>query len=166
MFQGAADEIRKGARMESFQVSDLLDLTQPPVVTMAVRFPEFGCRQGDMMILNLPAGLIPFSETPVQPSLPSVRHPFLVPATFGMETALSLKLPEGYRIAYQPRPAKVEQGSFAFQIACEPRPAGLWLQRSVLWRDSVVSPEAYPALWRAHGQTTVPGNALILLEKQ
>jgi hypothetical protein len=163
LFQTAADQIKKGARMEGFQVSDLLDLTKAPVVTLDLRIPQFGCLQGDMMILNLPGDLFPMAETPVQPGLPSMRHPFLVPGTFGMEAELSLKLPEGYRIAYQPSTQATEEGPFTFQIASAPQAGGLTLRRSITWKDAVVPPEAYPALWRAYGRTTVPGNALVLL---
>jgi hypothetical protein len=166
LFQTAADHLKKGASMEGFTVSDLLDLTKAPVVTISIRIPEFGCRQGDMMILNLPADLIPLAEAPVQPGLPAVKYPFLVPATFGLDASLSLKLPDGFRIAYQPRTVATRQGPFAFQISSAPQPGGLLLTRSAVWQDVVVKPGAYPALWRAYNQTTVPGNSLVLLERQ
>jgi len=166
MFQTAADHIKKGASIEAFSVSDLLDLTRPPVVTMTIRIPEFACRQGDMMILNLPGDMIPMGEAPVQPALPVVKHPFLVPASFGLDASLALKLPDGYRIAYQPRTLETRQGPFVFQISSAPQPGGLLLKRSAVWKDAVVQPEAYPALWHAYGQTTVPGNALVLLEQE
>lgn len=165
MFQSAADHLKKGASMTGFTVSDLLDLTRPPVVTLTLRIPEFGCRQGDMMILNLPADLIPMAEAPVQPALPAVKLPFLVPGTFGLYASLSLKLPEGYRIAYQPRSTDTRQGPFEFRISSAPQAGGLLLKRSVIWKDAVVQPDAYAALWRAYGQTSMPGNALVLLEK-
>jgi hypothetical protein len=166
LFQTAADHIKKGAVMEGFTVSDLLDLTRPPEVTMTVRIPEFACRQGDMMILNLPPDLIPMGEAPVQPALPAVKYPFLVPATFGLDAEFSLSLPEGYRIAYQPRSFETRQGPLRFQISSGDRPGGLLLKHAVIWQDAVVQPAAYPALWRAYGQTTVPGNALVLLERK
>jgi hypothetical protein len=165
LFQTAADHIKKGASLEAYTVSDLLDLTRPPVVTLTVRIPEFACRQGDMMILNLPADLIPLGEAPVQPALPTVKHPFLVPASFGLDAVLSLKLPDGYRIAYQPRAADIRQGPFQFRISSVAETGGLLLKRSVIWKDAVVQPDAYPALWHSYGQTTVPGNALVLLER-
>ncbi len=166
LFQSAADHIKKGASIEAFSVSDLLDLTRPPVVTMAIRIPEFACRQGDMMILNLPGNLIPLGETPVDPALPTVKHPFLVPASFGLDAVLSLRLPDGYRIAYQPRTLETRQGPFDFRLSSAPQPGGLLLKRSAVWQDAVVQPAAYPPLWRAYGQTTVPGNALVLLEQE
>jgi hypothetical protein len=165
MFQAAADHVKKGATMTGFTVSDLLDLTRPPVVTLSLRIPEFACRQDDMMILNLPAELIPLGETPVQPALPQVQHPFLVPGTFGLDATLSIKLPDGYRIAYQPPGADTRQGPFEFKISSAPEPGGMLLKRSVVWQDAVVQPDAYPPLWHAYGQTTLPGNALVLLEK-
>jgi hypothetical protein len=166
MFQTAADRLKKGASIAGFTVSDLLDLTKAAEVTMTVRIPEFGCRQGDMMILNLPPDLIPMAEAPVQPALPAVKYPFLVPANFGLDAELSLKLPDGYRIAYQPRTVETRQGPFAFRISSAPQPGGLLFKRSVVWTDSVVATAAYPALWLAYGQTAVPGNGLILLEQK
>ncbi|MDR3671621.1 MAG: DUF3857 domain-containing protein [Holophaga sp.] len=166
LFQTAADHIKKGAVMEGFTVSDLLDLTRAPEVTMTVRIPQFACLQGDMMILNLPSDLIPMGEAPVQPALPVVKFPFLVPATFGLDAELSLSLPDGYRVAYQPRSAEIRQGPLRFQISSAAQPGGLLLKRSAIWQDAVVQPAAYPALWRAYGQTTVPGNALVLLERR
>jgi hypothetical protein len=166
LFQSAADHIKKGASMEAFTVSDLLDLTKAPVVTMDVRIPEFGCRQGDMMILNLPQDLIPLGAAPVQPALPAVTYPFLVPATFALDAALWLKLPEGYRIVYQPRTVETRQGPFDYTISSEPRPGGLLLKHAAVWSDAVVQTGAYPALWRAYGQTAMPGNALVLLEQK
>ena len=164
LFQETADHIKQGARMEGFTVSDLLDLTAAPTVTLDIRIPAFGCRQGDMMILNLPGEMELLGSSPVSPALPAMRHPFLVPASFAMSGTLSLNLPAGYRIAYQPPAAETGQGPFAFRIASAARPGGLQLERTVTWRDSVVPPEAYAALWKAFGRTTVPGNALILLE--
>lgn len=166
LFQTAADHIKRGASLEGFSVSDLLDLTRPPVVTLTLRIPEFACRQGDMMILNLPGDLIPLGDGPVQPALPAVKHPFLVPASYGLDVSLALKLPDGYRIAYQPRTLETRQGPFAFQISSASQPGGLLLKRATVWTDAVVQPQAYAALWHAYGQTNVPGNALVLLERK
>lgn len=165
LFQGAVDRIKKGARLERFEVSDLLDLTRPARVVLDLAIPGFGCRQGDMMIVNLPGEYIPLGESPVQPALPAMQHPFLVPATFALDTTLDLKLPGGYRIAYQPPDADQAKDPFAFRLAVASRPGGLELSRVVRWQDAVVAPGAYPDLWRAYGQTTAPGNALILLER-
>jgi hypothetical protein len=166
MFQSAADRIKKGARLERFQVSDLLDLTAPPAVTLSLRIPQFACRQGDMMIVNLPPDLIPLGESPVHPALPAVQYPYLVPATFALDATLSLSLPPGFRIAYQPRAVELRQEPLTFRIACGPQPGGLRLEHSVIWKDAVVQPPDYPALWKAYGQTNLPANALVLLEKE
>ncbi|MGA2079012.1 MAG: DUF3857 and transglutaminase domain-containing protein [Holophaga sp.] len=166
LFQTAADHIKKGARLERFLVSDMLDLTAPPVVTLSLRIPQFACRQEDMMILNLPQSLIPLGETPVHPALPAVKYPFLVPATFALDAALSLKLPPGFRVAYAPRTGETLREPLTFKLACDPQPGDLHLDQSIIWKDSVVQPSAYPALWKAFGQTYLPANALILLEKE
>jgi hypothetical protein len=166
LFQETAGHIKQGAHLDGFQVSDLLDLTLPPVVTMDIRIPEFACRQGDMMILDLPGDLELLGGSPVQPALPAMKHPFLVPATFIMGGEFSLSLPRGYRIAYQPPAAKASQGPFTFRIASPPRAGGLQVQRSVTWQESVVQPGAYPDLWRAYGRTSAPGNTLVLLERE
>jgi hypothetical protein len=166
LFQESASQIKQGTRMEGFHVSDLLDLTQAPVVTMDISIPELACRQGDMMILDLPRELSLLGASPVQPQLPAMKHPFLVPTTFAVAGEFSLDLPAGYRIAYQPPAADLQQGPFDFQIASAARTGGLLLKRSITWREAVVQPAAYPGLWRAWGRTTVPGNGLILLEKQ
>lgn len=165
LFQGAVDRIKKGARLEAFEVSDLLDLTRPPRVVLDVSIPGFACRQGDMMILNLPPDYIPMGESPVQPQLPAMKHPFLVPASFALDSTLELKLPSGYRIAYQPPAANLGREPFAFTLGVAPRAGGMELHRVVRWQDAVVDPGRYSDLWRAFGQTTAPGNALILLER-
>jgi hypothetical protein len=118
-----------------------------------------------MMILNLPADYLPLGEPPVQPQLPAMKHPFLAPATCALEATLDLKLPAGYKVAYRPPAADLRQDPFAFTLAVAPRPDGLELRRTVRWREAVVDPAQYPALWRACGQTTAPGNHLILLER-
>jgi hypothetical protein len=166
LFQSAADHLKKGAIMEGFTVSDLLDLTRPPEVTMTVRIPGFACSQGDMMILNLPSELIPMGEAPVQPALPTVKYPFLVPATFALDAEIALGLPAGYRVAYQPRSLESHQGPLRFRISSVERPGGILLKRSIIWQDGVVQPAAYPALWHTYGQTALPGNALVLLERK
>jgi hypothetical protein len=166
LFQSAADHIKKGATMESFTVSDLLDLTRPPEVTLTLRIPEFACLQGDMMILNLPPELIPMGEEPVHLALPEVKHPFLVPANYGLDATLSLKLPDGYRVAYQPPAGDIRQGPFTYRISSAPLPGGLQVEYAAVWKEAVVPPGAYPDLWRAHGQAFVPGNALVLLERK
>lgn len=117
------------------------------------------------MILNLPPDYIPLGESPVQPQLPAMKHPFLVPASFALDSILDLKLPSGYRVAYRPPPADLGREPFAFALGVAPRAGGLELHRVVRWRDGVVDPGKYPDLWRAFGQTTAPGNALILLER-
>jgi len=166
LFQSTADHIKKGAAMEGFTVSDLLDLTRSPEVTLTLRIPEFACRQGDMMILNLPPSLIPMGQAPVGLALPAVRHPFLVPGTFGLDAVLSIKLPEGYRVAYQPPAGDIRQGPFTYRISSAPRPGELQVAYSSVWTEAVVPPAAYPDLWRAHGRAFAPGNALALLERQ
>jgi hypothetical protein len=165
LFQAAVDRIRKGARLVGFEVSDLLDLSRPARVVLEVAVPAFACRQGDMMILNLPADYLPLGEPPVQPQLPAMKHPFLAPATCALEATLDLKLPAGYKVAYRPPAADLRREPFAFSLAVASRPDGLELRRTVRWREAVVDPAQYPALWRACGQTTAPGNHLILLER-
>jgi len=165
LFQTVADRLKTGARMVDFQVSDLLDLARAPEVTLTVSIPAFACRQGDMMILDLPE-LMPLVQAPVRPSLPAMKHPFLVPGNLRLGAAVALKLPDGYRIAYQPPAGEVRQDPFGFRIGCAAAPGGLLLDFTLDWQDAVVAPEAYPALWRAYGQTARPGNSLILLEKQ
>jgi hypothetical protein len=95
-----------------------------------------------------------------------VRYPFLVAATFGLDAALSIKLPDGYRVAYQPPGAQIQQGPFAYRISSA-HPAGeLLLDFTSVWKGAVVQPGAYPDLWRAHAQASEPGNALVLLERK
>lgn len=165
LFQEEAARIKQGTRLEGFRVSDLLDLTAAPEVTLDVVVPAFACRQGDMMILNLPGDLGLLGSSPVHPALPEMHHPFLVPATFIVDGTFSVDLPPGYRIAYQPATAQTRTPAFDFQIRSGARPGGLLLERSLVWQECVVAPEAYPAMWRAFGRTTMPGNALVLLER-
>jgi len=166
LFQSLADGIKRGARLTGYQVSDLLDLAAPPVVKVTFRIPDFACRQGRTMILNLPGELVPLGEPLARPALPAVRHPFLVPASFAMRATVSLRLPAGYGIAYRPRTAVVREGPFAFRIACAQGAGRLLLTSTVTWRGQVVHPGAYPALWRAFGAAGGPGNGLILLERK
>jgi hypothetical protein len=166
LFQATAGHLKQGAILESFQVSDLLDLTRPAAVSLTVRIPAFGCLQGDMMIVNWPASLMPLGEDPARPALPAMRYPFLVPATCAMDATLALKLPPGYRIAYRPPSAEIRQDPLDFQVASQVQADRLQLRYSLRWQDGVVEPAAYPALWKAFGQTTAPANALVLLEKE
>jgi hypothetical protein len=165
LFQSVADRLKQGARMEDFQVSDLLDLTRAPELAMTVRIPAAACRQGDMLILELPDPVL-LVQSPAHPGLPSMKHPFLVPATVTMDATVSLKLPEGYRVAYQPPVSETRQDPFSFRVGCAAQPGTLVLDYGVAWRDAVVPPEAYPALWKAYGQAAKPGNNLVLLEKK
>ena len=55
-------------------------------------------------------------------------------------------------------------GPFTFQVGCRARPSGLSLDYAFRWREVVVQPEAYPALWRTWAEATGPGRALVLLE--
>jgi hypothetical protein len=118
-----------------------------------------------MLILELP-DLLPLVHSPVHPALPAMHHPFLVPATLALDVNLNLKLPDGYRIAYRPPESEVKQDPFSFRVACSGQPDQLVVDYQLGWRDSVVGPEAYPALWRAYGQAGKPGNSLVLLEKK
>jgi len=166
LFQSLADGIKQGARLVSFRVSDLLDLDTPPEVRLALRIPAFACRQGRTLILNLPRALVPLGEPPAEPTLPAVRHPFLVPASFTLSARLALRFPRGFRIACRPRAAALREGPFTFRIACAPGSRSLWLRSTLSWRDAVVGPGDYPALWRAFGAASGPGNGLILLERR
>ena len=163
--QGVADGLRKGARLERFEVSDLLDLTRAPVISMDIRVPRFASRQGDMMVLNLPANLVPLGAEPFRPTLPTVVHPCRIPATYRTEAELSIQLPEGYRIAYQPEPASLRQPAYAFDLDCAAQGSRLLLKRTAVWREAVIAPGEYGALWEAQARACEPGSALILLEK-
>jgi hypothetical protein len=165
LFQTLVGRIKPGARLAGFQVSDLLDLTLPPVVHLELRIPAFGHRQGALMILDLPGDLTPLGDPLVQPIEPAVSHPFLVPASYAMTAELVLRLPAGYGMAHQPRNLGVRQGPFAFRIACVGRSGRLLLNSAIAWRRAVVRPKAYPALWRAFSAASGPAHGLILLER-
>jgi hypothetical protein len=165
LLQTLVGRIKPGARLAGFQVSDLRDLTRPPVVHLELRIPAFAHRQGALMILDLPGDLTPLGDPLVQPIDPAVRHPFLVPASYTMSAELVLRLPAGYGIAHQPRNLGVRQGPFAFRIACVGRPGRLLLNSAIAWRRAVVRPKAYPALWRAFSAASGPAHGLILLER-
>jgi len=165
LFQTLVGRIKPGARLAGFQVSDLLDLTLPPVVHLELRIPAFAHRQGTLMILDLPGDLTPLGDPLVQPIEPAVSHPFLVPASYAMTAELVLRLPAGYGTAHQPRNLGVRQGPFAFRIDCVGRPGRLLLNSAITWRRAVVRPKAYPALWRAFSAASGPAHGLILLER-
>jgi hypothetical protein len=164
-FQSVADSLKSGTRLKHFTVSDLLDLTQTPTVTMDILIPDFARRQGDMMILNLPPRTLPLSDEPFRPLLSSVKYPCLVPANFTMAAELSIQLPDGYRIVHLPSTTSVRHAPFLFSLSSAQGKGELRVQRSISWREAEVEPADYAALWQAFGQTTAPGNLLVLLVK-
>lgn len=166
MMQAVVDAIKKGARLERYEVSDFLDLTKPATLVLELRIPDFACRQGDMLILNLPVNRIPLAGSLFSPLLPAVKYPALVSATFQMESTMALRLPEGYKVAYFPTKLGVSEPSFRYEQAGVEGPEGLLLSQTRTWMESVLTPEAYSSVWKAFGQSNVPANALVLLEKK
>jgi hypothetical protein len=162
LFQGVLDGLRKGMQLENIQVSDGLDLERPVQVTLAFRCPRFACRQGDLLIVNLPD---PFAlgMAPILP-LPQVRQPFQVTADCRLEAALVLRLPKGFRVLYRPPSSADRQGPFATGQTCATTADTLTLERRISWREEVVQPEAYPGLFQVFTRSQGPGNSLLLLE--
>ena len=164
-FQHLVDGMRKGALLEGFEVSNLLDLGSRPRVTLTFRIPDFGCRQGDMMILNLPDNLSPLATQPVAIMHPTMTHPLLIDTTGALEASMTLTLPEGYRTVYLPAPAQGQSGPFTYQVACERMAHGLSLGFRTTWQDAVVAPGDYAGLWNTVCQAWAPGHRVVLLEK-
>jgi hypothetical protein len=164
-FQHLVDRIRKGAILERFEVSDLMDLSQRPVVTLTIRIPDYGCQQGDMRILSLPDDLFPLAYPLVATPHPTMTYPLLVPATGGFEVTLSMNILDGSRIAYLPGSSRVQEGPFAYQAEWAQQSAGFRMTRRSTWIEGVVSPAAYPALWKVRNELGSPGDATVLLEQ-
>ena len=116
-----------------------------------------------MMVLNLPANLVPLGPEPFRPLLPSVVYPLRIPASYCTEAELSIQLPEGYRIAYRPEAVSLERPACAFNLSCAEQGGRLRLKRTMAWRETVIAPAEYGTLWETQTRTCEPANALILL---
>ena len=163
--QQLVNSIKKGAILQSYEISDVLDLRKDSKVTLTFTAPSYAFLQGDMMILNLPGRLTVLGDAPFSPTLPKVKYPCQVDDTFRAGAELSITLPPGYRVAYLPPEHTIAGSGFTHVLQSSAKDDILHLDVESTWREGVLSVAEYPAVWEKFGTVKVPGNKMILLEK-
>jgi len=78
---------------------------------------------------------------------------------------IEIRLPSGYRVAYQPAPVTVDNAVGRLVISLVPTEGGLTYKRAFTVKKSVVPPEEYPAFRQLITAQRARRNTILLLER-
>lgn len=166
VFQAAANAVSTGATSVDYYVPDLANLLAEARFTQSIDAPDFAVRQGDMMIVRIPAFPFDFANLGVFPSLAERTYPFEIPVETKSEFDVKVVLPQGYQVEYWPEPLTVESDLMDVEFFCD------WYEgkQSILWRMRItlkekrIPIERYSEFKEAFDAIASPKNSLILLK--
>ena len=157
-----------GAVLESYNVSDLKDLTLPAAVSVQFNIPDFGIKQGKIMSLEIPVFPMRFADFPSRPRLDERHYPFRITTDGTWTYAVEIEIPEGYHALYLPHAFShtTEVGRFDLSCNMGKDTNTVIYSQSIVFLDREVAPEAYKTFKEKLESLNLWRNRLLLLEKQ
>ena len=165
LFQEAANRLSEGTVLRGYHLSRLVDLTQPDTISFAFQAPQYGLREGDLMLVRVPPNPFPFAEIPVSPRLATRKYPLISPKPLALRVEGTIAIPRGYQVDYLP-PRRVERNGLGSYSQSFRQAAGEITFRATLQLEKrEISPEEYPQFKKLYEGFTHPQNNLLILEE-
>lgn len=165
-FSSIVNILGQGAVVKSYATSDMQNLAENTWVKFSFYSPNLGVRQGRMMILKIPLLSFSFSLTSFFPSLTSRNFDYVLPANFRRIEHIDIKLPEGYRPVYLPKPDSQDADHMQWTIELKSSPGMVSFERSLTIKNRQVLASGYSDFKRLFEEFSHPRNLLVLLEKE
>jgi len=165
LFQEAANRLSEGTVLRGYHLSRLVDLAQPDTISFAFQAPQYGLREGDLMLVRVPPNPFPFAEIPVSPRLAARRYPLISPKPLALRVEGAITIPRGYQVDYLP-PRRVERnGLGSYSQSFRQAAREITFRATLQLEKREISPEAYPQFRELYEGFTHPQNNLLILER-
>lgn len=165
LFQEAANLLSEGTELKGYHLSRLQDLTRPDTLSFTFQTPQYGIKEGDLMLVKIPPNPFPFTDIPVSPKLSERRYPVLSPKPLTIEVEGSITIPKGYKVDYLP-PQKEERNSMgSFRQAFRQEGGEIIFRSKLSLEKREISPEEYSQFKGLYEGFTHPQNSLLILEE-
>jgi transglutaminase-like putative cysteine protease len=160
-----ANQIKKGAKLIDYEVSDPVDLTSDSRVRMSFSCDDFTFVQGDVMLLELP-GIPVWYVYPGtwHPSNDKIHVPALSRNEATVEYTYSIAWSGPMEVGYLPEAMEISAGPVAKRLQSERSRNSLTITKLHTYHRGVVEVEEYPEVFDMLKEFGDPKNSLIIWE--
>ena len=155
----------QGAKLESYKISELDDITTPVNISMDISLKKIEFREGSLVFLYVPEISLGFADLPLKASsLPLDRHlPLALPSSMAMRRIIMVDVPEGYSPYYVPEDTTISDVLASFSMKTTAEGGKLILAVNVLIPKDLYTQEEYKTLRNTLAQLEAEKNNLIIL---
>ncbi len=164
-FQEAANILSEGTELKGYHLSRLQDLTQLDTLGFTFQTPQYGIKEGDLMLVKIPPNPFPFADIPVSPKLSERRYPLLSPKPLTIEVEGTITIPQGYKVDYLPPQREERNGLGFFRQSFKQAGGEVTFRSQLSWEKREITPEEYPQFKGLYEEFTHPQNSLLILEE-
>ncbi len=165
LFEEAANRLAEGTELKGYKLSKLQDLTWGDTLQFIFRTPQYGIKEGDLMLVKVPPNPFPFADIPVSPKLSQRRYPLLSPQPLTLVVEGSITIPPGYKVDYLPPEREEVNGVGYFSQSFQQEGQRVTFHAKFTLEKREVSPEEYPQFKGLYEEFTHPQNSLLILER-
>jgi len=165
LFQQAANRLSEGTVLRGYYLSRLDDLTQLDTLSFTFRAPQYGVKEGDLMLVRVPPNPFPFADIPVSPKLSARKYPLISPKPLALRVEGTITIPRGYKVDYLP-PKKLEKNSLgSFSQSFQEVNGKVSFRCTLQLERREIPSEEYPQFKELYEGFTHPQNNLLILEE-
>jgi len=150
------------------ELSDPRDLSQKVRIGQEFSGQNYVIFQGTIMTVPIPQVPYAFAALPSQPRLAKRRYPFRVAGDAEITSAVTLKIPAGFKPLYLPEGfhQQKDYGEFSFAASYDPAKSQVVIQKTMTFKKRDIPLEQYDEFKKTIDSFGITKNSLILLEKR
>ena len=167
-FLKTANAIGEGSKSNSFEKSDLKNLTEPVRIAQNFTTPQMGVVQGDMMIFDLPKVPFDFAALPFYPGQAMRNYNFVFDTKMLFRKEGVINLPKGYKAVFVSDPVQIKNqfGNWESDYKLNADSTTVQYSSTITLTQKEIETGDYPQFKKAFDDFTSPRNSMILLEKR
>jgi hypothetical protein len=164
-FQSAASRIGQGCEVIKTEVSDPHQLTQPMRVSLDFSCKNYAVKQGELMLVDLPASPFSFAVSGFYPTLPEVKYPVNLPIEGTTEMTVLITYPKGYEVSYLPSALLVENPYVTMSLLPKKLADRVEWTQTVTYKSANLPVADYADIRASFEKFVAPKNRMMVLEK-
>ena len=168
-FKQIIQQVSPTARLEKFEVSELMDFKQNVKITLEFSATDYSLTAGDYLLFQIPnqsSGLDFLTNWLLQGSqLATRRYPLQVPSTFAVRADEEVVFPKGYTAKSVPDPTELNYNDFRLARKFEVKGNRVKMERLMEMSVLDISLEKYPQLRAMLKEDDVMSKGRVILKK-
>ena len=168
-FTEAASSICEKTKLKHYHLPDLKDLAAPATISLDFITPEYGVREQDLMILQLPK--VPFEFANIAEQLQSVtelekrEQRLILDSQLMGKYDATVRIPKGYKVNTMPDELQIDNSVGSINLTCKQDGKTIKYSLMLVIKDKDVSPTEYALLKELYAKLLSPQNWVLILEK-